>query len=144
MRRKGKKNANEIKFFMARRIYGDISVCMGIYLSVCVFKVAASPAPSLALSLLLCLSQSFFLSFCCCLWFLFVYFLHALLTASYPSPSPLYPALLSFDSFKFPMLCTSPPLTGPSLGHSCGLLPHHFDALERVFVVEFYLSLFNF
>lgn len=117
---------------------------MGIYLSVCVFKVAASPAPSLALALSLsycaCLCL-FFLAFVAVFGFyLFIFFTHCL-QHLIPPPPPLHAALLSFDSFKFPMLL--PSLT-PSLGHSCALLPHHFDALERVFVVEFYLSLFNF
>lgn len=106
-------------------------VYMGIYLSVwgyiCLFVCLKLLLPlhplsrslSLSLFLLLCLSLSFILSFCCCLWFLFVYFLHALLTASYPSTSPLpsMPLYLASTVSSFQCSAALPPhsVTGPQL-----------------------------
>lgn len=99
-----KKHANKMKFFMVRCIYfiyrGEdiVTVCMFFK-----FPLLCNP-PSLSLSI----CSSFVVVFALyTFWFLFVYFLHALLT-EHPMPPLPRRCLLSFDSFKFPMLY--PPL----------------------------------
>lgn len=103
-KKKNKKNANKMKFFMVRRIYyiyrGDIvTVCMFFK-----FPLLCNP-PSLSLYLLL---------FCCCLCFVhflvFICLFSSRIAYRTPCASPtlLRPCLLSFDSFKFPMLSVAP------------------------------------
>lgn len=134
-----KKNANKMKFFMVRRIYyiygGEDIVTVCTFFK---FPLLCNP-PSLSLSLS---APLLLLSLLCTLFgfYLFIFFTHCLQnTLCLPSLVAAYLAS-TVSSFQ---CCIPPSHYAP--GQSVALQqPHHFDALERVFVVEFYLSLFNF